>query len=239
MRDILEVIRARHSARAPFDPDQPLAPGELRRILEAARWAPTPHNMQNFEVVVVDDRERLAALGRIAVPVSPAFVRESYAHLSFSEEELHQRRSGLLAAGFPPSWTSPAVERGEALDLGGPRPLAEILAGAPAVLVVLRDGRRRAPASEGDALGLVGLGCVLENMWLEAEAIGVSFQVVSALSAPAVEEEVRRLLGIPEHLSVALGCRLGHPVASPSLPRVRREVEAFTHRNAYGAKLPR
>jgi len=26
----------------------------LRQILEAARWAPTPHNMENFEIVAVD-----------------------------------------------------------------------------------------------------------------------------------------------------------------------------------------
>jgi hypothetical protein len=30
------------------------------------------------------------------------------------------------------------------------------------------DNRKRAPASEGDALGLISLGCVLENMRLTA-----------------------------------------------------------------------
>ena len=30
--------------------------------------------------------------------------------------------------------------------------------------------RKRAPASEGDALGIMSLGCVMQNMWLMAES---------------------------------------------------------------------
>jgi nitroreductase len=55
-------------------------------ILEAARWAPTPHNMQNFEILVVDDPKRLAPLKKFRSDASEAFLRESYAQLSFSEE---------------------------------------------------------------------------------------------------------------------------------------------------------
>jgi len=60
-----EVIRRRHSERTPFDPDHNLAESDLEAILEAARWAPTAHNMQNFEIIVVDDEARLAAIGRV------------------------------------------------------------------------------------------------------------------------------------------------------------------------------
>ncbi len=35
--EISEPIRMRHSERVPFDPDHPLADGDLRMILEAER----------------------------------------------------------------------------------------------------------------------------------------------------------------------------------------------------------
>jgi hypothetical protein len=55
MQDILKLIQARESARGPFDSQRPVPKQDLEQILEAGRWAPTAHNMQNFEFVVVDD----------------------------------------------------------------------------------------------------------------------------------------------------------------------------------------
>ena len=57
MSDILELVRKRTSSRMPFDLERPVAEEQLAGILEAARWSPTAHNMQNFEIVVVDDRK--------------------------------------------------------------------------------------------------------------------------------------------------------------------------------------
>jgi len=60
MQDILKLIQTRHSARMPFDPDRPVAKSDLQQILEAGRWAPTAHNMQNYEILVVDDKKSTA-----------------------------------------------------------------------------------------------------------------------------------------------------------------------------------
>ncbi len=70
--EISEAIETRHSARLPFDPDRLLADGDLRTILEAARWA-LAHNMQNFEIIVLDDKATLAAIGRVRGGTSEEF----------------------------------------------------------------------------------------------------------------------------------------------------------------------
>lgn len=101
---------------------------------------------------------------------------------------------------------------------------------------MIYDSRLRAPASEGDVLGKVSLGCVLENMWLMAETLGISCQVMSAFSSEQVEPQVRRLLGFPDHMRIAFVCRLGYAVPRPSQLRVRREVADFTHHNRFGRK---
>ncbi len=235
MRDILEIIRSRHSSRVPFDPKRRISHQHLRLILEAARWAPTAHNMQNFETIVVDDEAILAAIGAVRVPPSETFIRENYEQLSFSEDELRQRKIGLLATMFPASWRTPNARPKDAdaaqHSLGGS------MQACPVLLIVVYDMRKRAPASEGDVLGIMSLGCVMQNIWLTAEALGVNAQILSALSARQAEDDLRRILDLPAHMKIAFACRLGYPaVTLGRYVRVRREVGDFAHQNRYGKR---
>lgn len=63
MRDILEIIRERCSSRVSFNPIRHISDQDLQNILAAVQWAPTTHNMQNFEIIVIDDKSSLAAIG--------------------------------------------------------------------------------------------------------------------------------------------------------------------------------
>jgi nitroreductase len=232
MTEMMELIKSRRSLRAPYDPRRPVEPEKLAQILEAARWSPSAHNMQNFEIVVVDDPQVLEAIAHIERPVSETFVRENYAQLSSSEEELLQRKTGILGTMFPPSWRKPDFRLADlsAEEIAATR---RPLPASPLLLVVVYDPSRRAPASEGDFLGIMSLGCVMENMWLAAESLGIGMHIVSSLSSGG---EVKEILGVPERLMIAFSCRLGYPEpVSPPYLRVRREVAAFTHHNRYGS----
>ncbi len=236
MTNIVKLIEERHSSRVPFDRERPVSKQDVRQILEAARWAPTAHNMQNFKILVVDDKKLLEKIGRIKSPISEEFIRENYQQLSFSEKELLQKKVGLLAAMFPPSWTNPA-KLDEVVRERGTRSLQEIIRDSPMLLIVIHDSRKRAPGSEGDVLGIMSLGCVMENMWLMAQSLGISFHIMSAFSANAVEKEVKRILDIPEYMKIAFTCRLGYPISAPTkYMRVRRNVEDFAHHNRFGNK---
>lgn len=236
---ILKLIRERHSSRVPFDPNRPVAKRDLRQILDAARWAPTAHNMQNFEIVVIDNKELLKKIGNIKSPVSEEFIRENYHQLSFSQEELLKKRVGILGTMFPPSWRDPARLE-EAIREGASLSLKDTIKDSPVLLIVIYDSRKRAPASEGDFLGIMSLGCVMENMWLMAQSLGISLQIMSVfganrISANDVEKGVKRILNIPKYMKIAFAVRLGYPVSAPAKhPRVRRDVEAFTHHNRFG-----
>lgn len=234
--DLAQVVRSRHSERGAFDPSRRPSDAELEAIIEAARWAPTAHNMQNFEIVIVDNPAKLAEIGRVKAGTSREFVRENYAQLSFSEEELLRKGTGLLASMFPPSWRLPDAEPAEAegdLEHGF---LDRTMRSCPLVLIVVYDTRTRAPASAGDVLGLISLGCVMENMWLMSQALGIGLQVMSVFSGEHVEEQLRRILSIPAHMKIAFACRLGYPVQAPAdYLRVRREMSRFTHRNSFAA----
>ena len=73
--EILDVIRERWSPRA-FDPDRAVPPDELRRLFEAARWAPSSFNEQPWRFVVTDRRrgpDACAALHASLVPSNRAW----------------------------------------------------------------------------------------------------------------------------------------------------------------------
>jgi nitroreductase len=233
MSDIMKIIRERHSDRVAFDPTRPVAKEDLTQILEAGRWAPTAHNMQNFEIIVVDDKAVLGRIGSIKSRTSIEFLRENYQQLSFSREELLKKKVGILGSGFPPSWRDPAKLDKVARE-GAPSPLNQRISGSPVILIVIYDSRKRAPSSEGDVLGFMSLGCVMENMWLMAQSLGLSFQILSVFGNEAVEKEMKQVLKIPEYMRIAYASRLGYPISAPSEQlRVRRDIQAFTHHNRY------
>jgi nitroreductase len=231
MRDLLDIMWQRHSCRAPFDPDRGIGEHDMQRLLDAARWSPTAHNMQNFEIVVVDDKRKLAEISEINLPPHETFQVDESVHLSLSEAELLQQKTGLLPAMFPASWHEPDSER--AAGYGARRTyLGRTISACAALLIVVYDHRMR--NSEGDALGIMSLGCVMQNVWLMAESLGISVQMLSSVGQHEIADRVRHILAIPGHMNIAFAVRLGYRItASESHFRVRRRIEDFTHRNRY------
>jgi nitroreductase len=190
------------------------------------------HNMQNFEFVMIDDAKILEALAKLKNPISMDFVKGNYRQLSFSEEELKRKKVGILANRFPPAWSNPEVLPEELAATEKPLPTS------PVMLFMLYDPSRRAPASEGDFLGIISLGCATENMWLMASSLGIGFHIVSSFGDGPIEKEVKRILGIPDSLVIVYAIRLGYPVSDSDSEylRVRREVDDFTYHNRFGNK---
>ncbi len=229
--DILKIIKQRQSTRGPFDPDRPISETDLIQILEAARWAPTAHNMQNFEIIVVDDKQVLDSIANLRSPVSETFIRENYQQLSFSEDELLRKKVGLLGTNFPPAMRNPGLVSGKDTTEQWTSLQARIVHTSACLLVIVYDPIKRAPASEGDFLGVMSLGFMIENIWLTAHALGIGFQAISALSDDPVEQKIKDLLHITQNLRIAFSIRLGYPVRPSKYLRVRRDLQDFTHRN--------
>jgi nitroreductase len=237
MPEIAEIIRDRHSTRGPFDSARLIEKPQLKAILEAAQWAPTPTNMQNFEIVIVDAPEQLEAIGKIPAQMSETFLRENYAQLSTSEAELRIKRTGMLASAFPRQWTDPEAWNPEADARSQLTFLGRAVLDTPLLLVVLYDGSKHAPGSDGDPLGLMGLGCVMENMWLTAEDLGIGMHILTVFSDSTVEKEVMKTLHIPPPMKIAFACALGYAVEpSDRYVRVRRDLETFVHHNRFGRR---
>jgi nitroreductase len=235
MSEVFKVIQQRHSSRVPFDPNRPIPKEKLQQILEAARWTPTGHNMQNYQIIVIDDKALLEKIGNIKSRILEEFLRDNYTQLSFSEEELRRKKVGILAAGFPPDWVNPdkisqVAEESPAI------PLVNSIRGSPTLLMVFYDPTKKAPASAVDVYGFISLGCLMENIWLAATALGIGMQILSLSATVSVEKELKQLLNVPEHLKIAYTIRLGYPTVTFKPLQVRREIKDSTHYNKYANK---
>jgi nitroreductase len=236
LKDVFETIKERKSVRVPFDPNRPISKENLEHVLEAARWAPTGHNMQNYEIMVVDDRAVLGRISNMKSCVLEDFLRDNYGHLSFSEEELKHKKTGILSTGFPPDWVDPA--KFSQIARSPPIPISNSIRGSPTLLMVLYDPRKKAPALAVDIYGFIGLGCLMENIWLTAQALGIGMQILSLSATVSVEAELKQLLDIPDPLKIAYTIRLGYPTIPAPVKdlRVRRDIGDFTHHNRYSQK---
>ena len=160
MSEILKNIKERQSSRGPYDPQRPVSKENLKQILEAARWAPTGHNMQNYEIIVIDDKAMLEKIGNMKSRILEEFLRDNYEQLSFSEEEFKRKKTGVLSTGFPSDWSNPAKFSQIARETS-PLPLSISIQGSPTLLMVLYDQRKKAPALAVDVYGFIGLGCLM------------------------------------------------------------------------------
>ena len=63
--DVYQAIKSRRTVRD-YKPD-PIPQELVRKILQAGRWAPSSSNTQKWHFIAIQDRDTLAALGKIAI----------------------------------------------------------------------------------------------------------------------------------------------------------------------------
>jgi nitroreductase len=238
--NFFKIIRDRKSTRSPFDTKRKIKEDDLHQILDAARWTPTPHNMQNFEIIVVDSKKILKKIGNIKVLPTEAFIRENFSQLSMSIEELRKKKTGILGKFFPPEWRD-KTKLNKAIKERTPSPLNDTLQNGPTLLIIIYDNTKRAPDSPGDFLGIVGLGCLMENIWLAAESLEMGVHILSEFGEDPIDKEVKQILKIPNNMDIAYAVRLGYPKNKNNNKyvrnvRIRRDLSDFTHKNIYGEK---
>jgi len=100
MWDFFETVRHRHSVRK-YQNDMPVEDEKLHAILETACSAPSAGDLQSYRIIVTDNKEMLASLGKAAGGQS--FISEAPVCLIFcadsgrSEHEYGERGKSLFA----------------------------------------------------------------------------------------------------------------------------------------------
>ncbi len=126
--EILEPIRTRRSIRK--YKSEPVPEGELEKILNAGRWAPSASNSQPWKFIVLRDAEvresvaQLLPLGKFlaGAPLGIAIVSDRRESPRTVEDGSLATYSMLLAAhslGLGTCWLAPSVNEGKLKELLG------------------------------------------------------------------------------------------------------------------------
>lgn len=216
--DIIAAMKARKSTRAFLR--QEVESEKIRRILDAARWAPSGVNTQPWHVAVVrgasKDRITEALLAARAEGKTESPDYQYYPPEWFEPYKSRRKATGLALYGALGIGREDTQARTEAWDNN------YRFFGAPVGLLVFLD-RRLGQGSWVDT------GMFLQNIMLAAESEGLATCPQASLAE--YPDTVRRLLGIEHHMALVCGLSLGYgdPTAAVNSYRTPREpVEAFT-----------
>jgi 5,6-dimethylbenzimidazole synthase len=214
----IDLLRRRRSIRK-FRPD-PLPDGAIEKILEAGRWAMSGANGQPWEFIVVTDPSVKEALFNL--------YREQIDDYNFWLEQM--RVPELRHPAF--QLTGGLDEQREKLTR---RPG---FAHAPALIVVLGDGRRQwTTVMGGHTLGrhqshlTDGLASACVLMHVAAAALGLGSQWVTI----HIEDGFKRLLGVPDVMTLYQIIPIGYP-DGPQKKTTRRRLTEIVHQDHYDPK---
>lgn len=215
----MELYEAMSTLRAVrrLKPD-PIPGDVLRRVLEAATWAPSAANRQPWRIVLVRDRETKEVLGELHRQRWQEYLASLGDALERMPDDAHARTSRIIAAG---------------------NFLAGHFAETPAVAVFCFDPDRTGmPDRDLGRPPVVGGGSIfpaVQNLSLACRAEGLGCCITALICRD--EEQIKALLAIPDDWYTAAFVAIGYPRGRGHGPLRRRSVEQVVYIDRWDAPL--
>jgi len=209
---IYEAMRTLRAVRR-LRPD-PIPDDVLRRVLEAAIWAPTGGNRQPWRIIVVKESRVKERLGKLYSEVWAPFAK-MYRQAAPTDDAERRRFSRTLSAGD------------YLAENFGKTPVIAIFCFNPQQMAIT-DAKLERPS-------VVGGGSVypaVENLLLACRAEGLGCVLTTLLCQR--EPEVRELLVIPQPWGTAAAIPIGYPVGRGHGPLVRRSLTELSYLDRWG-----
>jgi nitroreductase len=182
----------------------PVPQGALEHMVDAAVRAPNGGNTQPWEFVVVNDPAKVRQLGEL------------------------YKNTWLDAMGWEPSPDESRVYRHA-------RYLAHHMPEVPAMIVVCADHARGSGYESGQPIErgrhAASIWPAIQNLFLAGRALGLGTRITTVLNRK--EDEVRDILGLPEHAEMICLTPVGYPRGSFG-PTNRRPASEVTSINGWG-----
>ncbi len=252
--ELLEIIKKRRNYRGKFQ-SKPIAQADIEKLIEAARWAPSPFNTQPWELILIDSDEKKIALAEIVKKSiieqlkDARFLADNGVWMRLSQDEWRKRGDGVLLeehVNLPDfikdkNKLRPLLKNAGHLSFLGhlgagklpANEFAQWVQEAPLLILVLMNKNRRSPGQNGSTWMLLGMGAFIQNLHLQATVLNIGVQYVSApLETKADRQKVRELFSIPPHYECISLLRLGY-LEVPLSDSVRLDASEFVHCNSF------
>jgi len=246
----MEAVLKRRTYRDHFD-NKPISQDGIKTIIESARWAPSPFNIQPWEIIIVTKQESKDALAELvkksmsAQMGNPRFLHDVSQWMSLSEDEWQERAEGVMIddhvelPDFIKDRTKlkPLLKNAKNMSflgkLGfgkiGASKFVELLRKAPLIMIILQDKGKRSPGENRATWELLGMGAFIEHILLTATALNIGTHFINApLETKKDRDELRAIFSVPENYEPVCLIRAGYFSEDPK-PSVRLKPEKFVH----------
>ena len=250
--NVFDAITQRRSHRGTFQ-NRAIDATDLEKLIEAARWTPSPFNVQPWELVIVQEAAGKGALAEVTARAiveqfkDPKFLDDNSRWMRLTASDLKKFGDGVLLTDHvtlpkllqdaPDAVLEGLLKNAKAFTLlghlgAGKIPAKEIAAQvreAPLLMLVTMNCKRYPPGDGGTRWMWLSMGMLIQNVLLAATALDIGVQFVSApLERPADREHVRQLFNIPTSHEVITLLRMGY-VEERRGDSVRLQSSAFVH----------
>ena len=199
---------------------EPVTDDEVLTCLRAARQAPSGGNIQPWQFLVVRDAATRAALGEI--------YRRAY-----------ERYEPAMLAATPPFRDDAEAER-HRRTVASARHLAEHFAQAPVAVLFLMPNISMTLRDDEGPLHVgspyASVYPAVQNFMLAARALGIGTTLTTVIRI--YQDEVRQLLGIPDHVTQAGLVPVAYTRGTDFRPARRPPVEGITYWNGWEQTRP-
>lgn len=235
--DLIEAILKRRSFRGDFE-EKPIDQADLDLIFEAARWAPSPFNVQPWEMLVITDqteKRKLADLVEASVEAQfkdSKFIEDVSNWMRLTEEEWLEKGDGVLIYDqlklpklVSGNMLRPLFQKSKYLEFLGKlgagklpaKDLANQVKESPLILIILMNQDRHPPGENGKTWMLLGMGAMIQNILLAAISLGIAVQFVSApLETESDRKKIIHAFSIAENRQPISILRLGYAKIEPN-----------------------
>lgn len=255
--EFIETVLRRRTIRDHFV-NKPISDEDINTIIESARWAPSPFNIQPWEIVLITNQEgkdELANLVKKSMSAQmgdPKFLNDVSQWMSLSDEEWRKRADGVIIndhidlPDFIKDKTKlkPLLKNAKNMSflgkLGfgkiGAGKFAELIKKAPLIMIILLNKSKRSPGENRATWELLGMGAFIEHILLTATALNIGTHFINApLETKKDRDELRAIFSVPENYEPICIIRAGYYDKEPK-PSVRLKTSKFVHYEKFGKK---
>ncbi|MDE0313432.1 MAG: nitroreductase family protein [Candidatus Poribacteria bacterium] len=254
--NIFEAITQRRSYRGEFQ-NRPIDEADLNQLIEAARWTPSPFNVQPWELVIIQESEGKEVLANITQQAiieqfkDSKFLDDNSRWMCLNETEWQDRGDGVLLSDHVtlpkllqncPEKLTGSILKGllknaKSLTImghlgAGKMPAKEIatqVREAPLLILITMNTKRNPPGEGATRWMWLSMGMLIQNMLLAATSLDIGVQFVSApLESETDRENICHLFNIPDYHEVMTLLRMGY-IDSEDGSSVRLKPTEFVH----------
>ena len=257
--NVFDAMTQRRSHRGAFQ-ERAIDADDLEKLIEAARWAPSPFNVQPWELVLIQESEGKTALADlteravVAQFKDPKFLDDNSRWMRVTKSEWQERGDGVLLSehvtlpkplqNAPEKFLEELLKNAKSFTLLGhlgagklpAREIATQVREAPLLMLVTMNCKRFPPGQGATRWMWLSMGMLIQNVLLAAAALKIGVQFVSApLESAADREQIRQLFNVPTSHEIITLLRMGY-IEAEGGDSVRLQTSGFVHSEKMQAK---